>query len=61
MSPIGVVDRFEVRGRTLDVSSWAAGRGAAAVVAPTHAITSVEVLVSGAPAAHLEVDTGLVP
>jgi SAM-dependent methyltransferase len=53
--PIGAVDQFDVRGRTLEVSGWAADRGAAAVGAPTHDIAGVEVLVSGAAAAVLDV------
>jgi SAM-dependent methyltransferase len=54
--PIGAVDHFDVRGRTLEVSGWAADRGAAAVGAPAHDVAGVEVLVSGLAAAVLEVN-----
>jgi SAM-dependent methyltransferase len=59
--PIGAVDRFDVRGRTLEVTGWAADRGAAAVGAPTHDVAGVEVLVSGASAAVVEVNRGARP
>jgi hypothetical protein len=57
--PIGVIDRFDVRGSTLEASGWAADRGDAAVGAPTHDIVDVEILVNGAPVADLEVDRGV--
>lgn len=52
--PIGAIDRFDVRGRTLEVGGWAADRGLAAVGAPTHEIAAVEVRVNGVSAAVLE-------
>jgi hypothetical protein len=58
--PIGAIDRFDVRGRTLEASGWAADRGDAAVGAQTHDIVDVEILVNGAPVADLEVDRGIV-
>ncbi len=58
--PIGAIDRFDVRGRTLEASGWAADRGDAAVGAQTHDIVDVEILVNGSPVGDLEVDRGLV-
>ena len=59
--PIGVIDRVDIRGRRLEATGWAADRGAAALGAPTHRIADVEVLVSGASAAGVEIDRAARP
>jgi hypothetical protein len=58
--PIGAIDHFDVRGRTLEASGWAADRGDAAVGALTHGIVDVEVRVNGAPVADMEVERAVV-
>ncbi|MGZ4169019.1 MAG: class I SAM-dependent methyltransferase [Solirubrobacteraceae bacterium] len=59
--PIAVLDRFDVRGRTLEASGWAADRGAAVIGAPTHDVPDLAVFVNGAPMTGLEIHRGTRP
>jgi len=59
--PIGVIDRFDVRGRTLELSGWAADRGMSAVGAATHDVPGVEVLINGEAPTDLQLTRGSRP